>query len=141
MDAVLSKAEGSSGDRRKKILEKLGHDPAMLDSDPDYAAMLIMSFEEEEEKRLEEEKKVQAALEAEKKRKKEEEAKLKAARELQKLKDEGLVGEKVEYQYLGVLSGIGSIKENDGCYKALFTYLKGRLVQPDSEDGEFTERL
>ena len=130
-------SSGQQQDPRLKQLADLGYDLSILDADPQFAAALLASADLEAEKQREEERKQKEEAEAARKREEEEQKRLQAQRELERLKEQGLSPEKVEYHYLEVRRGISQISEDQGSVRALFKLLSLRLMDPAS--GELTE--
>ena len=64
--------------------------------------------------------------------------KLEAEKELEQLKEQGLVVKKDKPHYLRVLYGIEGIQENQNAVRAIFKFLTMKLL--DSSSGELTNR-
>jgi len=135
-DGDSSKADDGQDPRLKRLAE-LGCDLALLESDPELVDALIASANLQEEQPRAEEQKRKEEEAAEKKRREEERIKRQKEEELELLKTQGLLAEKVQYHNLRVLHGVQSVTD-DQQVVAPFKFLTTRVA--DSESQELTER-
>lgn len=108
-------------------MAELGYDLSILDADPQLAAALLASANLQQEQIEEENRKKKEEEEAEKKRQEEAKAREKKLKELEQLKKEGGIPEKVPYHYLDVLYGMEDIQEDQGALRTMFKFLQMRL--------------